>query len=354
MAAISRGETSQERDAYRMAHAADPVGANLHGADQHAADLHVADPRGALRHRLPHVVTLPDAVGCGIIVYLSQAPADGLRSALADLDRDFEQAFSRFRPDSILSEAARPFSPGEGPRRLRFPFDADAMFSICDALAARTNGAFDPCVGESLVRLGYGHAIETGDGTAGADVGPRSCPRWGADVIHEGDELIVRRPVNLDFGAVGKGFLVDLLAARIRRLMPTCEMTINAGGDLFTTVALTIALEDPADPTRAVGVARIKGGAFCASSPSRRRWTAADGLTPVHHLLDAITGRPVRDVVASWTYVAPGQTMYPTAWADAQSTAAFTGLASGFPFARLRADRRVETTPTFPARFFTS
>ena len=344
MAQTDMAGASDDETRNRMAHAADPQIADLHDTEPHGAD-----PHGALRRRLPHVVTLPDAVGCGIIVNLSQAPVAGLRSNLADLVHDFEQAFSRFRPESTLSQAARPFSPGERPRRLRFPFHADALFSICDALAARTHGAFDPCVGESLVRLGYGYAFETSGAKDAA-----ASPRWGMDVIHEGDELVIRRPAKLDFGAVGKGFLVDLLAERIRSLMPACEMTINAGGDLFTTVALTIALEDPDDPTRAVGVARIDGGAFCASSPSRRRWTAADGLTPVHHLLDAITGRPVRDVVASWTYVAPGQTMYPTAWADAQSTAAFTGLDNGFPFARLRADRRMEATPTFPARFFTS
>lgn len=76
------------------------------------------------------------------------------------------------------------------------------------------------------------------------------------------------------------------------------------GHDTGDTV--TIALEDPDNPgTEAIGIASIVDGAFCASAPSRRHWGEEAGRQ-LHHLLNAVDGRPVRDVAASWVYVPIG------------------------------------------------
>ena len=44
-----------------------------------------------------------------------------------------------------------------------------------------------------------------------------------------------------------------------------------------------------------IGVVELRGDALCASAVNRRAW--GDGL---HHIIDATTGTPVRDMLATW------------------------------------------------------
>ena len=139
---------------------------------------------------------------------------------------------------------------------------------------------------------------------------------------------------------------------------------IDAGGDLLarTNKPIRVALEDPDDPSRAVGVARISDGAFCASAPSRRHWeVAVDERThlAIHHLLNAIDGLPVQQTEAAWVAVQSASFGdYPTAVADGLATALFVAdpneLSSTFAFdcATLDADRHATISAGFPGRFF--
>ena len=72
---------------------------------------------------------------------------------------------------------------------------------------------------------------------------------------------------------------------------------VDASGDLRVRGAASerIALEHPADPTKAIGVVELRDGALCASASNRRAW--GDGL---HHVIDAVTGLPTAAVIATW------------------------------------------------------
>lgn len=95
-----------------------------------------------------------------------------------------------------------------------FPDWAGPLFDLYDALHAATRGAIDPCVGEDLIRLGYDPALSF---TVEADAGERlgalhGRAVWGRDVVRSsGTTLVTRSPVHVDFGACGKGYLVDSL-----------------------------------------------------------------------------------------------------------------------------------------------
>ena len=107
------------------------------------------------------------------------------------------------------------------------------------------------------------------------------------------NNTVTRGPVQLDFGACGKGYLVDLLG----RMLRSTQFVIDAGGDLLIHAEqpISIALEDPEDSSRAIGVAHIVNGALCASAPSRRHWNVAVNertQIAIHHLLNAIDGLP--------------------------------------------------------------
>jgi thiamine biosynthesis lipoprotein len=110
---------------------------------------------------------------------------------------------------------------------------------------------------------------------------------------------------------------------------------------------MRIALEHPLDPRKAVGVAELADGAFCASATTRRAW--GDGL---HHVLDPATGLPTRGVLATWV-------LAPTALvADGIATALFFDPAADFVarrtvgFARMFDDGSVDVSPDFPGEMF--
>lgn len=175
---------------------------------------------------------------------------------------------------------------------------------------------------------------------------------------HAGDETVRQ-------SATGPGshapYIIDAggdLLIRTGESAQPAPLAEGSGHDTGDTV--TIALEDPANPgTEAIGIASIVDGAFCASAPSRRHWSEEAGRQ-LHHLLNAVDGRPVRDVAASWVYVpsAAGRP-YPTALADGLATACFVTapdeLARAFDFecAAVHADRTAIMSRHFPGNFFT-
>ncbi|MFD0704681.1 FAD:protein FMN transferase [Alloscardovia venturai] len=311
----------------------------------------------------PSVFTLlfPQAVGTGIIVSsqrsdFSRFPA--LFGQLSTLIEDFESTFSRFRSDSLINTAAAHDIDG-GPFEISFPSYAADLFDLYDALFQATSGKVTPTIADALIRLGYGQSYNSTHASSSQYSSHRSS-QWGTDVWHTGATLHFRRPAHLDFGAAGKGFLVDLMADIL--VQNVDNFTINAGGDIYTTEELTIALENPYDTSQAVGVVHVtEPSALCASAPNRRHWTTADTHEEVHHLLDGLTGQSVHTVLASWSLMPTAATRFPTAWADILSTALFvsspdqlvSAAPHGWQCARMSDMKNAQQSVDWPGEFFT-
>ncbi len=306
---------------------------------------------------MPYTLAFPDALGTGLLVQSAQ-PCE--RTAIETCIDSYERALSRFRQDSLVTAMREARHGGS----FDFPDWALELFELYDQLSDATEGAIDPCVGEDLIRLGYDAAYSfVIQADAGERLGAlRGRPTWRCDVERHGTTLVTDRPVSLDFGACGKGYLVDLIASMIRPVSP--RFVIDAGGDLLIhspEIPITIALEDPADPARAVGTASVTSGAFCASAPSRRHWGEAAKYR-LHHLLNAIDGQPATQVAATWVYVngdhCAQQTL--TALADGLATALFVTqpqqLRAHFRFdcALLTATRHAKRSAGFPGNLFAS
>ncbi|MEO6117149.1 MAG: FAD:protein FMN transferase, partial [Pseudolysinimonas sp.] len=177
-------------------------------------------------------------------------------------------------------------------------------------------------------------------------------PSWEDALSWDGEYLTTATPVLLDVGAAGKGYLVDLVSELLTdHGIP--QHVVDASGDLLTRgVPLRVALEHPLDPSRAIGVVELSGGAddaaLCASASNRRAW--GDGL---HHILDAVTGEPTSQVIASWAIASTAR------WADAAATALFFDTPSNFfelhnvITLRMSAHGRVERSPSFTGELFT-
>lgn len=195
----------------------------------------------------------------------------------------YDRVWSRFRDDSTVAHVARAGGTHD------LPAHAAELLDLYDALDARTHGAVTPLVGDSLVRLGYDAAYRLRPSGP-----PLPAPR-GA-VTRTGSTLTASRPVVLDVGAAGKGQLVDLVAAELRAC-GVGEYLVDAGGDMVHRgpAPVRVGLQVPGDAKRVLGVVELRDAALCGSAVDRRAW--GDGL---HHVVDARTGSPTRDVVATW------------------------------------------------------
>jgi thiamine biosynthesis lipoprotein len=116
----------------------------------------------------------------------------------------------------------------------------------------------------------------------------------------------------------------------------------------FGESSIRIGLEHPFEAGMVIGVAELHGRALCASAINRRAWGS-----DLHHVLDARTGSPVRDVVATCVVADEAAT------ADGLATALFfvghERLIDQFDFAfvRMYADGRLEASRNFEGELFT-
>lgn len=224
----------------------------------------------------------------------SASPIDAaLRAAVEERIRGFDETYSRFRADSLVTRASAV------PGRYEFPEDAEDLFSFYDALDAVTDGAVNPLVGSALDALGYGPGYRLVPEREPGHVRP---PRWREAVAREGTVLTTAPGAGvIDVGAAGKGYLVDLVC-ELLVAAGHLDVVVDAGGDLRRVGdQIEVALENPFDPTQAIGIVQVAdpAAAICGSAVNRRRW--AGGL---HHVLDGRTGIPASRVVATWA-VAP-------------------------------------------------
>ena len=333
-----------------------------------------------------NVMAIERALGTGIIISSSVPIPQCVQKRIRDFIEEYESVLSRFRADSLVSRMARAEHGGE----FEFSTWAQPLFALYSEFYAATHGAFDACIGADLLALGYNNSVqfipqsEAGEGkdeniSSGSwSKYHRALPVMWADISRDDGSttLCTNQPVQLDFGAAGKGYFVDLVTQIIKEelgeeLHADFDFLVNAGGDMRAYFSeensqIKVALENPFDTTQAVGVASIASGALCASSSARRRWKVKDanGFESnliATHLINALDGIPACDLCASWAYIPAKTCDFPTAYADAIASALFVSQENylqkivqnvGAEFAVMLPNHALRKTCAFPARFF--
>lgn len=281
------------------------------------------------------------AIGTNWTIDTGTPMLETVRQEILELCEDYDKAWSRFRADSLVTQIARSSRGGI----YTIPNRDIALLDLYDKLFTATHGALDPLVGRDLELLGYDaeYSLKP-DYEALASRVPDS---WGRDVHREGSRLITERPVVIDVGAAGKGYLVDLIG-RVMRSAAIDAFLVNGSGDLLHSglEPVAVGLEHPTREGRVIGTVALDNAALCASAINRRTW--GQGL---HHVLDGRTGQPMSDIVATWAIAADAAT------ADGLSTALFLadpGQLEAFDFSwvRMFADGRVQWSNNFPGELF--
>ena len=244
-----------------------------------------------------------------------------LDKIMTRIDR-FDKAYSRFRDDSTVTKISK--KPG----KYALPDDASKLLDLYQKLYDITGGKVTPLIGNVISEAGY-------DAEYSLKKSKPTTP----------DE----KPVLLDFGAAGKGYLVDIIVELLvaEGMLSFC---VNAGGDLVYQTngvdSVSVGLEHPSDHSLAVGVAKIYNQSICGSSGSRRKWAE------YHHIIDPHTLESPQHVLATWVVadtalVADGlaTALY---FVDAETLHGFFD----FEYAMLRADGTLSNSTNFPAEFF--
>lgn len=275
-----------------------------------------------------------EAIGTQWEIETTEPLPESARAAVtAEIDR-FDREWSRFRADSEVVRLGR---EGGGFASV----DARPMLDAYRGLSAATGGAVNPLVADSLDALGYDadYSLVPGEPV-------RAPAAWEQDVSWTDTDVTASAPALIDVGALGKGRLVDLVAAALAAVPG--DLVVDAGGDIRVRGSgVRIGLEHPYDPTKAIGVVDVHDQALCASAINRRAW--GSGL---HHVLDARTGMPVRTWAATWAWAPETMT------ADAVATALFfdggVELAAmwNVEWVRMSTDGRVQRSPGCPAELF--
>jgi thiamine biosynthesis lipoprotein len=203
-------------------------------------------------------------------------------------------AASRFRTDSELSAVNR----AAGEWVAVSPLFEELLTVAVDA-ATVTGGLVDPCLGRTLIELGYDRDIGLVTTTSTAE--PTTAPRANAwqDIAFDGAGRVrIPDDVALDLGSTAKAWTSDRIAERIAEELAT-PVLVGIGGDIRIAgpraaapwpIRITETPTGEDDVVPACTVVLDRGG-LATSSTRVRRWHA--GQVERHHLLDPTSGRPV-------------------------------------------------------------
>lgn len=283
-----------------------------------------------------------DAIGTSwtieIFSAISPVKADTMQQNILTRVDTYDINYSRFRSDSLVSTMAATTG------KYKLPDDARQLINLYRQLYDISGGAVTPLIGRVLESAGYDASYSLKAKEVSAP------PSWNEALEYDFPYLLVKQPTLLDFGAAGKGYLLDIVGGLLEE-QGINNYYINAGGDILYknpgSTPLQIALEDPGDLTEAVGIAKLPEGSLCGSSGNRRAWGK------YHHIIDPHSLESPRHIAAVWVTAGSGLL------ADGLTTALF--LVSpvelkkhfDFEYAVLSTDYSLKHSPDFPADFFT-
>jgi thiamine biosynthesis lipoprotein len=248
----------------------------------------------------------------------------------------FDKNYSRFRDDSLVTRIAREAGTYDLPK------DAAKLISFYEQLYKSTNGRVTPLIGQALADAGYDAKYSLQPKTLSA------VPKWSEVCSFNNGQLTTTQPVLLDFGAAGKGYLVDLLSG-IMQNIGINHFCIDGSGDMLCrglSAPLTIGLENPHDTSQVIGVAQLANGALCGSSATRRTWS------DYSHILDPKLLASPNHIAAVW--VVADSCML----ADGLTTALYFAEPAelrrtfSFEYAIMFADSIMDYSADFPAELF--
>ncbi|MBI3888897.1 FAD:protein FMN transferase [Candidatus Nomurabacteria bacterium] len=267
---------------------------------------------------------------------LSEIDQDKLLARVKNRIEVFDKNYSRFRDDSLVTKMSKETGV------FALPDDAEKMFTLYYDLYKITDGYFTPLVGNILSDAGYDAKY-----TLKQKKELEKAPIWEDVMEYKFPNIEIKKPVILDFGAGGKGYLLDLVAKEIEA-SGIFEYCIDAGGDILhkNKVPTRVGLENPENTEEAIGVYNLQNKSIAGSAGNRRAW---GNFT---HIMNPKTLISPRDIIAVWVVAETGLV------ADALATCLFFVPVSTlsdkykFEYVLVKKDHSIEKSSNFKGEMF--
>ena len=229
--------------------------------------------------------------------------------------RDFEHNFSRFIGDSELSKfnesSAETYCASE---------TLSELLSQAQKYFTLTAGIFDPTIIQSLELIGYDKSFEL----IGSKDEKETSPKISLDEIREtfwrrpkfnqlkvkGQKITRPSGLRVDFGGIGKGYIVDYLAKNNFKAIQ--NFWISAGGDILAQgnsaekIGWDIGIQNPWQPLENITSINTRSEKLgIATSGIIKRRGENNGIV-WNHLIDPRSGLPVENNILSVTLIAAG------------------------------------------------
>lgn len=251
---------------------------------------------------------------------------------------EFDKNYSRFRKDSWVTTVSK--KKGS----FQIPHDFLPLAELYFSLNSASNGLFTPLIGQTLVDAGYDDVYSLTQKRK--LVNP---PPFKGTVNLLSDEIVTTAPVLLDFGAAGKGYLIDIIGSLLEDNNAK-SYCIDAGGDILlkSNTPMRIGLEHPMDTSMAIGVAEITNESICGSSGNRRQWKG------FHHTINPTTLTSPTEVIATWVIASSGLL------SDGLATCLFLDSDISqysnfkFEYVIMYKDNSIRKSDNFPGEFYTA
>ena len=179
------------------------------------------------------------AMGTDVTISIVTSSASEARKDIEDANKvilEFEKNFSRFKKDNELHKLNN-WHKGE----MKV---SDMMVDLLQKskdVYKETNGIFDPTIVKTLKMYGYDESIDFDKGDVNIykensvdDIRQNFINRTKLDklIIYKEKNIVdVPRGFDVDFGGIGKGYIVDLVAQKLKKKHK--NFWISAGGDMY-------------------------------------------------------------------------------------------------------------------------
>lgn len=248
------------------------------------------------------------AMGCQMLAALDE-PSRKANTRLSSVPvwfEDWEQALSRFRDDSELSKINRTSGV---PQRVSLTF----WKVLQEARQAErlSSGLVTPLVLDALEMAGYNTSFENlAVSEPETAITQSRVNRYFSLSEVESDsphrQVCLPEGAHLDFGGVAKGWAAHQAMKRLSVYGPAL---VDAGGDIAISgvqrdgARWAVAVADPINPQRNLGILMLGKNGVATSGVDFRRWQRNGHWQ--HHIIDPRTGAPAETDILSATVVAP-------------------------------------------------
>jgi FAD:protein FMN transferase len=208
----------------------------------------------------------------------------------------WEQALSRFRPDSDLSRLNRQ-------RHAHVSATLQQVLLAALEVAQWSQGLVVPSLGQHIADIGYDQNFATVAPVTAEFVDANIVPDWRGIVVR-GRDVTLPPQLKIDLAGVAKGWIAEQLVVRFTP--PGGLFLAQIGGDVAVsapsaTVPWCIAVDHPLQSTPCGHIALFEG-TVATSSTYERRWQRA-GQT-IHHIIDPRSGMPAQSDVLTASVIA--------------------------------------------------